>query len=116
MNLKEIKNKENLNVEELKYLYEIDNSIDINSYEEEMLLQEIKNNRNIKKDISLIYGCEENEVGIEDHISKISNNIVVYYGNLNVNNIEDKKYLSTLKIVIGNINCDEYVCRCFSRD
>ncbi len=105
--LNEIKNKKELSEEELKYLYEIDNHINIKSYKEELLLEDVKNNRDIKKDLSIIYGCKKEEVGVFNPLEDISNNIVIYYGNLNSSNIKDKKVLSKLKLVIGNVNFDK---------
>ena len=74
-----------LTLEELKFLYEIDDEIEGFGYEEDPRIEEIKSKRNQKQDLAEIFNCNEDEIYIGD----IKDN--------NINELEGKK------VIVGNI-------------
>ncbi len=94
-----------LTIEELRFLYEIDRKIVGFGYSKDPRIKEIINNRNIKKDLSLVFKCSENEIGT--NINDIHNKkLICYYGdNLNLRLLTNAKRLVLPKI----INCNLYL-------
>ena len=56
-----------LTLEELKFLYEIENKIEGFGWEEDPRIEEIRGKRNQKRDYSKIYGYKEEEIGHVHH-------------------------------------------------
>ena len=86
------KNKANekLSIEELRFLYEIDQEIIGFGYKHDLRVREIINSRNIKKDLSLILGLKEYQISLtlEDVMKGYSK---YHYGNLILNAEISKK-------------------------
>ena len=77
---KEYKTRE-LTEEELRFLYEIDKKIVGFGYSKDPRIKEVLTDRNIKKDLSSIFECSEEEVGIT--INDLNSKKLKYYvGNL----------------------------------
>ncbi len=100
---KEYKIRE-LSIEELKFLYEIDNKIQGFGYCEDPRIKEIINNRNFKSDLSKALNCSEIE--ISDNTDDIinGNKIVYFYGNLDLKNLTSVKNLKLPKYINGFLN------------
>ena len=103
--LTEIDNKVNknieLNKEDLRFLYEIDSKIEGFGFSKDPRIKEIKDRRNLKKDLAFIFDCKEENIG-----TKLSdfdkNEIICFYGDL----IYDNKILTdnfrSLQYIMGN--------------
>ena len=61
---KKVNNNIELNVDELKFLYEIDSKITGFGYRKDPRIEEIKRKRNERRDYSLIYNVKEEEVAL----------------------------------------------------
>ena len=61
---KKVNNNIELNVDELKFLYEIDSKITGFGYRKDPRIEEIKKKRNERRDYSLIYNVKEEEVAL----------------------------------------------------
>ncbi len=61
---KKVNNNIDLTVEELKFLYEIDDQIIGFGFKKDPRIEEIKRKRNKRKDYSLIFNIEEEEVAL----------------------------------------------------
>ncbi|MCI9084028.1 MAG: hypothetical protein HFH46_00225 [Bacilli bacterium] len=91
-----------LDKEDLKFLYEIEDKIEGFGYGKDPRIEEIKSQRNLKKDFANIYNCKEEEIGtcIED----LNNpNIKVYVGDLNLSYLTNAKGLVLPQIINGNL-------------
>jgi hypothetical protein len=74
--LKHLNNQE-LTQEELRFIYEIDKEIKIFGYERDPRIEEILRSRNKRKDLSIIFECQEDETAINEN--KINNNTRIIY-------------------------------------
>ena len=76
---KKVQNKEELNKEELRFLYEIDNKIEGFGWQKDPRVEQIMEKRNIKKDFLIIFEMKEEEIGtsISDFDTK---DLKVYIG------------------------------------
>ena len=74
---KKTKNGEELTSDELVFLYEINDKIDGFGYQKDPRIEQIQEKRNIKKDLSFIYGLEEKNIATS--MSDFENNDVVIY-------------------------------------
>ncbi len=84
---KKINRNIDLNKNELEFLYEINNKIEGFGYDRDPRIQEIIENRDLKKDLAFITGFKEEEIGINQE-EALSGNIKYYRGSLNLNNLE----------------------------
>ena len=99
---KKTKNGEELTSDELVFLYEINDKIDGFGYQKDPRIEQIQEKRNIKKDLSFIYGLEEKNIATS--MSDFENNdVVIYCG--------DFKYtpglhLERLRMILGDAYFD----------
>ena len=103
--LTEIDNKVNsnieLNVDELKFLYEIDYKIDGFGYATDPRIKEIKDKRNPKKDLAIIFNCKEENIGTK--LSDFENNQIIYfYGDLKYDKETVTSNFKELRCIIGS--------------
>ena len=77
---KKYKSQEELSKEDLIFLYEIDSQIEGFGYKKDPRIKEIVENRNLKKDLSFVLGCAEEQIGIK--VEDLRRNLLYYYGNL----------------------------------
>jgi hypothetical protein len=77
---KKIKNKEELNREELVSLYSVEENIYHFSAEGRLDLEKLRRGRDIEKDMLVVFGCEAEEVA--HNISEINENTKAYVGSL----------------------------------
>lgn len=94
-------NDEDLTKEEIRFLYEIGYKIEGFGKENDPRIEEIKEKRNIKKDLSYLFDCKEENIGTK--ITDFDNNeIIAYVGNLTLQDkVVPDKYKS-LKVIIGD--------------
>lgn len=86
---------EEFSKDDLTFLYQIDSKIQGFGYEADPRIEELINGRDVKADISLIIGCEPEEVSLTKK-EALSGNIEYHYGRLDLRGLTtaEKKYLS----------------------
>ena len=94
--------KEELTKEELRFLYELDNSIQGFGYEDDPRIEEIKDTRNIKKDLAFMFNCKEEQIGFTKE-EGLSGNCVYYYGDLMLSDLTSAKGLKLPKRIGGSL-------------
>ena len=93
-----------LSLDELKFLYEIDNEIDGFGYKKDPRIQEIQSKRNQKKDCALIYNISEDEVALSQNEWKSNpKRFKVLLGDLEINKSNNINDFFRLKYICGNL-------------
>ena len=93
-----------LSLDELKFLYEIDNEIEGFGYEKDPRIQEIKNKRDQKNDCLLIFNVKESEVALSQNEWKSNpKRFKVLLGNLEINKSNSINDFFRLKYICGNL-------------
>ena len=93
-----------LSLDELKFLYEIDNEIDGFGYKKDPRIQEIINKRNQKKDCALIYNISEDEVALsQNEWESNPKRFKVLLGDLEINKSNNINDFFRLKYICGNL-------------
>jgi len=99
-----VKNNIDLSVEELRFLYEIDDEIKGFGYSKDPRINEIIDGRNIKKDLVKVFNCSCAQIGVEpDLLTDVR--YKYYYGDLNL----DCYYGDNIvlpEVVSGNLYLD----------
>lgn len=96
-----------LSLDELKFLYEIDNEIDGFGYKKDPRIQEIINKRNQKKDCALIYNISEDEVALsQNEWESNPKRFKVLLGDLEINKSNNINDFFRLKYICGNLYLD----------
>ena len=96
-----------LSLDELKFLYEIDNEIDGFGYKKDPRIQEIQSKRNQKKDCALIYNIIEDEVALSQNEWKSNpKRFKVLLGDLEINKSNNINDFFRLKYICGNLYLD----------
>lgn len=100
------KNNQELNKEELAFLYEIDGEIEGFGWQKDPRIEEIINKRGKKReDIAQIYNVNLEEVSLScEEWWRNKKQTKVLYGNMNLRFISDSTDLYLPKIVIGNLD------------
>ena len=98
-----------LTKEELRFLYEIDTKIVGFGYEKDPRIKEILDDRDFKKDLSLVFGCSEDQVSNDTFDSWYYNkSIVCFYGDFGRGIASlDGRYFKFPQIVVGNVKLPE---------
>lgn len=96
------KNGEELNVEDLKFLYEVDSYIRSLRGDEEKIITELKSRRDIRKDLAKIFSCNEDEISLTPK-ELLEGNKKVHYGNIEINDITNSEDLAWPEIVVGHV-------------
>ncbi len=94
--------KEDLTKEELRFLYEVDNSIQGFGYEDDPRIKEIKDTRNAKKDLAFVFNCKKEQIGFTKE-EALSGNCVFYYGDLILSDLTSTKGLKLPKRMGGSL-------------
>ena len=95
--------REELNKEELRFIYEIDNKIDGFGYKEDPRIEEILDGRNIKKDLSYALNCKESQIGLTKE-EALSGECIYYRGDLKLRNLTTAEGLTLPQTVGGNLD------------
>lgn len=93
-----VKNKEELTIEELRFLYEIDSKIEGFGWQKDPRIKQIKKERNIKKDLSIIFDIKEEQIGISKEDFK-SNNIKLYINSASSEILTEFDELNSLQYI-----------------
>ncbi len=94
---KKTKSGVQLSKEELEFLYEMNGAIEGFGYQKDPRVEEIRSQRNIKEDLSIIFGCEQNQIAT--NANEVNENTIRYIGEYNVeiyNKIKDFKNIAHL--------------------
>ena len=86
-----------LSKEELEFLYEIDSKIQSFGYDKDPRVEEVRSQRNIKEDLPIIFGCEQNQIAT--NANEVNENTIGYIGAWNIsvyNKIKDFKNIAHL--------------------
>lgn len=85
---KKVNNNIELTLDELKFLYELDNKIEGFGYEKDPRIGEIKSKRNKRRDYSLIFNVKEEEVSLsQEEYNNYSGEFKVLVDDFDLNNI-----------------------------
>lgn len=98
-----VEKKIELSIEELKFLYEVEDRIDGFGQKKDPRIAEIIKKRNAKKDLATIYHCKESQIATE--LSDFSKDDILFYlGDLQFEGKEIPKEFSHLRRVFGNVS------------
>lgn len=97
------KNNADLTKNDLIFIYEIESKITGFGYRKDPRISEITSSRNIKKDLSLIFNCSENQISLTPE-EALSGNVLVHYGDLNLSHLFKEKILKLPKTILGNVD------------
>lgn len=85
---KKVNNNIELTLDELKFLYELNNKIEGFGYEKDPRIEEIKRKRNKRRDYSLIFNVKEEEVALsQEEYNNYSGEFKVLVDDFDLNNI-----------------------------
>ena len=102
---KKVNNNIELNLGELKFLYEIDDKISGFGFMEDPRIKEIKSKRNIKRDYSIIFNIKEEDVALsQEEWKKNPNKFKVLVGNLDLSHYNSLDNIVLPKYISGNLN------------
>ena len=99
---KEYKTRE-ITIDELRFVYEVDNKIDGFGYDKDPRIKEILNERNVKKDLSLIFNCSEDEISNKKEDILNGKKIIYFYGDLNLSSLMRAKNLTLPQNIGGSL-------------
>lgn len=95
-----VSNNIELNKEDLRFLYEIDSTIEGFGYDNDPRIKEIRDKRNNKKDLAFVFNCKEENIGTK--LSDFANNnIICFYGDLKYEKETIPSNFKELRYIIG---------------
>lgn len=97
-------NKKMLTKEDLSFIYEIDRKIESFGYYEDPRIGKIKENRNPKKDLALIFDCKEEEVALTQKELQQAETTEVFLGNLEYRSLKTAENIKIPRIILGDVN------------
>ena len=89
-------------IDDITFLYEINNQIEGFGWEKDPRITEIRQKRNQKKDLTSIFKIPENEIAVKVSEFKENKNIRFFYGNLNWTENKLTPSFSKLQVIFGN--------------
>lgn len=99
-------NNEELNNDELMFIYEINSDIVGVVPKRDPRINEILNSRNKRKDLAKIFNCSEDEIALEeDELYANPDKIICLYNNLNI--YDDKVNFPKLIFIKGNVDAND---------
>ena len=96
-------NKGDLTKTDLRFLYEIDNKIIGFGYEKDPRIEEILNDRNVKKDLAFVLDCREENISLTEE-EALSGNIIYHYGDLDFSRLTSAESLKLPDKIGGNLD------------
>mgnify|MGYP004513558271 CR=1 FL=1 len=95
-------NKEDLNKNDLKFLYELEHKINFIGYKNDDRINEIINTRDIKKDLSKIFDCDIEQISLTRE-EALKGDIIAHFGNLDLSDLDDITDIKLPKYILGNL-------------
>ena len=99
----EYKNRR-LTIEELRFLYEVDEQIEGFGYEEDPRIEEILEGRNIKEDLAKVLNCKPEQISDDVNDVLSGKEIIYFYDDLNLSNLINAKGLKLPQYIKGSLN------------
>ncbi len=87
-----------LTIEDLRFLYEINSTIEGFGWTKDPRIDEIKRKRNIRRDLSIVFGCKMNQIATK--YEELNEETIAYCGSLHC--CEETIYLPNLKYILKN--------------
>ncbi len=100
---KKVNNKQELSKEELKFLYEIDNSIEGFGYQKDPRIEDIISKRSIKSDLSFVFDCKPEKISITEE-EALKGDIKFHYGDLDLAGLTSVEGLILPNIISGDLH------------
>ena len=85
-------NKGELTKTDLRFLYEIDDKITGFGYARDPRIEELLQERNVRKDLTLVLDCKEKNISLTEE-EALNGNIIYHYGSLWLNNLTNAEGL-----------------------
>ena len=85
-------NKGELTKTDLRFLYEIDDKITGFGYARDPRIEELLQERNVRKDLTLVLDCKEKNISLTEE-EALNGNIIYHYGNLNLRSLTNAEGL-----------------------
>ena len=96
------RNDEELNRNDLRFLYEIDGKIDGFGYQSDPRIEEVKGKRDLRVDLSLVLDCSPEKISFSKN-EALSANILFHYGDLDISEIDSAQGLKLPERVGGDL-------------
>ena len=93
-----------LTIEELRFLYEVDEQIEGFGYEEDPRIEEILEGRNIKEDLAKVLNCNQEQISDDPNDVLAGKEIIYFYDDLNLSNLINAKGLKLPQYIKGSLN------------
>ena len=97
-----VKEGHELNPEELRFLYEIDDTIEGFGYARDPRILELKKGRDISKDCSKIFNCNESQISLDGE--DYSSDTICYFGDLDLSDLKTAEGLTLPQYISGNLH------------
>jgi len=94
--------QEELTKEDLNFLYEMDSNIEGFGYHKDPRIEEVKDKRETKKDLSYLTGHAEDQISTTK-TEALSENIRYHYGNLDLNSLTSAEGLNLPETIRGSL-------------
>ena len=101
----EYKDRE-LEIDELRFLYEIDSKIEGFGYSKDPRIKEILENRNFKEDLAKVFNCSPNEISNNKRDVLNGKNVVCFYGFLDLGSLTTAEGLKLPEYIGGDLDLD----------
>lgn len=85
----------NLSKEELNFLYEIDSEIEGFGYQKDPRIAELRGQRNVEEDMSIIFDCEKSQIAYNQN--EVNENTKAYVGEWNIEVFQKVKNFSNIE-------------------
>ena len=96
-------NKGELTKTDLRFLYEIDDKITGFGYARDPRIEELLQERNVRKDLTLVLDCKEKNISLTEE-EALNGNIIYHYGNLNLRSLTNAEGLKLPDEIRGDLN------------
>ena len=96
-------NKGELTKTDLRFLYEIDDKITGFGYARDPRIEELLQERNVRKDLTLVLDCKEKNISLTEE-EALNGNIIYHYGNLNLRSLTNAEGLKLPDEIRGDLD------------
>ena len=96
-------NEGELTKTDLRFLYEIDDKITGFGYARDPRIEELLQERNVRKDLTLVLDCKEKNISLTEE-EALNGNIIYHYGNLNLRSLTNAEGLKLPDEIRGDLD------------